>query len=113
MPISTKRGFRAFPPVRYPDASVPMRRLRPPLLCPQLAEALSEPEGYLTSCYVPSPDGAHRNGLVYWCPSMAHEFRLSVAVPIHNEESVLPELLKRLFSVLNGIQGGPHEIVIV
>jgi len=44
---------------------------------------------------------------------MAHEFRLSVAVPIHNEESVLPELLKRLFSVLNGIQGGPHEIVIV
>jgi glycosyltransferase involved in cell wall biosynthesis len=44
---------------------------------------------------------------------MAHEFRLSVAVPIHNEESVLPELLARLCGVLNGIQGGPHEIVIV
>jgi dolichol-phosphate mannosyltransferase len=44
---------------------------------------------------------------------MAHVFRLSVAVPIHNEETVLPELLTRLGGVLNGIQGGPHEIVIV
>jgi dolichol-phosphate mannosyltransferase len=44
---------------------------------------------------------------------MAHVFRLSVAVPIHNEETVLPELLTRLGDVLNGIQGGPHEIVIV
>src|SRR5258708_23481671 len=44
---------------------------------------------------------------------MANEFRLSVAVPIHNEESVLPELLGRLRGVLDAIQGGPHEIVIV
>ena len=44
---------------------------------------------------------------------MAHEFRLSVAVPIHNEESVLPELLARLCGVLDAIRGGPHEIVIV
>jgi polyisoprenyl-phosphate glycosyltransferase len=44
---------------------------------------------------------------------MANEFRLSVAVPIHNEESVLPELLTRLRGVLDTIQGGPHEIVFV
>jgi len=44
---------------------------------------------------------------------MANEFRLSVAVPIHNEESVLPELLARLRGVLDTIQGGPHEIVFV
>ena len=48
-PISKKRDFRAFPPARYSDASVAMRRLRPPLLCPHLAETLSGPEGYLTS----------------------------------------------------------------
>src|SRR6267142_1165727 len=40
-------------------------------------------------------------------------FRLSVAVPIHNEESVLPELLMRLCAVLDGLPGGPHEIVFV
>lgn len=44
---------------------------------------------------------------------MAHEFRLSVAVPIHNEDSVLPELLGRLSVVLDTIPGGPHEIVFV
>jgi len=44
---------------------------------------------------------------------MATEFRLSVAIPIHNEESVLPELLTRLRAVLDGLQGGPHEIVFV
>ena len=44
---------------------------------------------------------------------MAHEFCLSVAVPIHNEESVLPELIARLGGVLDSIQGGPHEMVIV
>src|ERR1700756_4915546 len=44
---------------------------------------------------------------------MANEFRLSVAVPVHNEESVLPELLVRLNVVLDTIPGGPHEIVFV
>src|SRR3989442_5308313 len=44
---------------------------------------------------------------------MATEFRLSVAIPIHNEESVLPELPTRLRGVLDGLQGGPHEIVFV
>ncbi|HTK42267.1 MAG TPA: glycosyltransferase family 2 protein [Gemmatimonadales bacterium] len=39
--------------------------------------------------------------------------RLSVAVPIFNEADVLPELLQRLGTVLDGLPGGPHEIVMV
>jgi dolichol-phosphate mannosyltransferase len=39
--------------------------------------------------------------------------RLSVAIPVHNEESVLPELLRRLGKALDGLPGGPHEIVFV
>lgn len=42
---------------------------------------------------------------------MSGRFRLSVAIPVHNEESVLPELLRRLSVVLDAIPGGPHEIV--
>jgi len=33
---------------------------------------------------------------------MATGFRLSVAIPIHNEESVVPELLQRLRGALDG-----------
>jgi glycosyltransferase involved in cell wall biosynthesis len=40
-------------------------------------------------------------------------FRLSVAIPVHNEESVLPELLRRLGAVAGQIPGGPHEFVFV
>jgi dolichol-phosphate mannosyltransferase len=39
--------------------------------------------------------------------------RLSLAIPLHNEESVLPELLRRTGAVLDSIPGGPHEIVLV
>jgi dolichol-phosphate mannosyltransferase len=39
--------------------------------------------------------------------------RLSLAIPVHNEESVLPELLRRTGAVLDSIPGGPHEIVFV
>lgn len=44
---------------------------------------------------------------------MATGFRLSVAIPVHNEESVLSELLRRLRAVLDNVVGGPHEIVFV
>jgi len=44
---------------------------------------------------------------------MSRPFRLSVAVPLYNEESVLPELLRRTGAVLESIAGGPHEIVLV
>lgn len=44
---------------------------------------------------------------------MTSDIRLSVAVPLHNEESVLPELLRRLQAVLDALPGGPHEIVFI
>src|ERR1700694_642478 len=40
-------------------------------------------------------------------------FRLSIAIPLRNEESVLPELLRRTRLVLDQLPGGPHEIVFV
>jgi dolichol-phosphate mannosyltransferase len=39
--------------------------------------------------------------------------RVSVAIPLHNEEANLEELVRRLNAVLDGIPGGPHEIVLV
>ncbi|CAN5919054.1 glycosyltransferase family 2 protein [soil metagenome] len=44
---------------------------------------------------------------------MSTDLRLSVAIPLHNEEHGIPELLSRLGAVLDGIPGGPHEIVLV
>ena len=44
---------------------------------------------------------------------MSAGFRLSIAIPIHNEQSVLPELLTRTMAVLDGVAGGPHELVFV
>jgi dolichol-phosphate mannosyltransferase len=39
--------------------------------------------------------------------------RLSVAIPVYNEEEVLPELIRRTTNVLRTIPGGPHELVFV
>jgi len=39
--------------------------------------------------------------------------RLSVGIPVHNEEEVIPVLLARLLAVLDQIPGGPHEVVFV
>jgi dolichol-phosphate mannosyltransferase len=44
---------------------------------------------------------------------MSEGFRLSVAVPVYNEEETLPRLLERLSAVLDALPGGPHEIVLV
>ncbi len=44
---------------------------------------------------------------------MTQSFRLSIAVSIYNEETGLPELLRRTRAVLEQIEGGPHEIVFV
>jgi dolichol-phosphate mannosyltransferase len=44
---------------------------------------------------------------------MARGVHLSVAIPVHNEEGVLPELLQRLQRVLDALPGGPHEVVFV
>jgi polyisoprenyl-phosphate glycosyltransferase len=40
-------------------------------------------------------------------------FRISVAIPVYNEERVIPELLRRVRLVLDKIPGGPHEIMLV
>jgi glycosyltransferase involved in cell wall biosynthesis len=39
--------------------------------------------------------------------------RLSIGIPIHNEEEVVPELLARLLPVVDALPGGPHEILFV
>ena len=39
--------------------------------------------------------------------------RVSIAVPLFNEEHVLPELLRRISNVVDQLPGGPHEIVMV
>jgi glycosyltransferase involved in cell wall biosynthesis len=39
--------------------------------------------------------------------------RLSVGIPLRNEEQVIPELLRRVLAVLDTIPGGPHEMVVV
>ena len=44
---------------------------------------------------------------------MSSGFRISVAIPVYNEERVIPELLRRVRSVLDEIPGGPHEIMFV
>lgn len=44
---------------------------------------------------------------------MIGPFHLSVAVPIHNEAKVLPELLRRLATTLGHLEGGPHQMLFV
>lgn len=39
--------------------------------------------------------------------------RVSVAVPLYNEEANLAELLRRTGAVLDALPGGPHELVLV
>jgi polyisoprenyl-phosphate glycosyltransferase len=39
--------------------------------------------------------------------------RVSVAIPVHNEETVVPELVLRVTTVLDAMPGGPHEMVFV
>ena len=46
-------------------------------------------------------------------PGAAKIVRLSVGIPVFNEQEVLPELLARLLPVLDGIEGGPHEVIFV
>jgi len=47
-------------------------------------------------------------------PEQIREFpRVSLAIPVYNEEAVIPELLRRTGAVLDQLPGGPHEIVLV
>lgn len=40
-------------------------------------------------------------------------FKLSVAIPVYNEETVLDELYRRLRAVVDEVPGGVHEIIFV
>jgi glycosyltransferase involved in cell wall biosynthesis len=75
-----------------------------------LLQALNE--GILDSCgsNARSFECGQRRGRQELMPAA---IRLSVAIPVHNEQSVLPELLLRLRKVLAELPGGPHEIVFV
>src|SRR5262245_55549697 len=44
---------------------------------------------------------------------MSENPRVSVAVPLHNEETGLPELISRVTAVLDSLPGGPHEMFFV
>jgi glycosyltransferase involved in cell wall biosynthesis len=44
---------------------------------------------------------------------MNNSLRVSVAVPVFNEEAVIPELYRRITAVLDQLPGGPHEMVFV
>ncbi|MEK6612745.1 MAG: glycosyltransferase family 2 protein [Gemmatimonadota bacterium] len=44
---------------------------------------------------------------------MTSHRRISIAIPVFNEEAVLPELLTRVGQVLDALPGGPHEVVFV
>jgi glycosyltransferase involved in cell wall biosynthesis len=44
---------------------------------------------------------------------MSRQTRVSVAVPVYNEEAVIPLLLERVKAVLDSLPGGPHELVLV
>jgi glycosyltransferase involved in cell wall biosynthesis len=37
--------------------------------------------------------------------------RITVAIPIYNEEQGIPELISRVTAVLDALPGGPHEVV--
>lgn len=39
--------------------------------------------------------------------------RVSVAIPLYNEEEGIVELVRRLTAVLDDVEGGPHEVVLV
>ena len=44
---------------------------------------------------------------------MVEKPSISVAIPVYNEEEIVPELLRRTGAVLDGLPGGPHQIVLV
>lgn len=45
--------------------------------------------------------------------STQNSLRLSIAIPVYNEEVVIPELVRRLQQTLASIDGGPHQVVLV
>ena len=44
---------------------------------------------------------------------MSNAQKVSIAIPVYNEETIVEELLRRCLFVLDSLPGGPHEIVLV
>ena len=53
------------------------------------------------------------NRVVHQAEPGQESLRLSVAVPLYNEEENVPELLGRIGAVLDALPGGAHEMVFV
>lgn len=39
-------------------------------------------------------------------------YTISVAIPVYNEEAVLPDLIRRVTAVFDELDGGPHQLVL-
>jgi len=44
---------------------------------------------------------------------VSNALKVSIAIPVYNEESIIEELLRRCLAVLDSLPSGPHEIVLV
>ena len=44
---------------------------------------------------------------------VSNALKVSIAIPVYNEETIIEELLRRCFAVLDCLPDGPHEIVLV
>ena len=66
-----------------------------------------------TSATMSTVSSASTGAAPHVAPAGGDAFRLSVAIPLYNEEDGLPELLRRVGAVLDALPGGPHEMVLV
>jgi polyisoprenyl-phosphate glycosyltransferase len=57
----------------------------------------------------------HFDSSLHFCKSLhlSSSPTLSLVVPLYNEQSIIDELLRRSLAVLDGLPGGPHEMVLV
>ena len=39
--------------------------------------------------------------------------KITVAIPVYNEEDVIPELIRRVTATLDALPGGPHQVIFV
>ena len=44
---------------------------------------------------------------------VSNSLKVSIAIPVYNEETIVEELLRRCLAVLDSMPNGPHEIVLV
>src|SRR5439155_5336203 len=53
------------------------------------------------------------HGLLQGENQLTADIRVSIAIPLYNEEKVILELLQRIRAVIDKLPAGPHEIVLV